>query len=595
VENDIREDRPDDAALLELASMIDEDQPIDWEQEGVARDAAERAVLAELRLLAALTRVYRDPDGTGGDTVTDVRGEAGRVSDTWGSLTILEPVGRGGFAKVFRARDALGRNVALKLFPETRDNAAALATRVLREGSLLAKVSHRNVVVVYGVERANGCVGLWMEFIHGRTMEEELCARGPLSAEEATPIGVDLCRALAAVHGRGLVHRDVKATNVMREEGGRTVLMDFGAGTELATDSRRSLDMAGTPLYLAPELFDGTPATRASDIYSLGVLLYRMVSRSYPVEGADRTQIARAHREGRVTRLRDVRPDLPGEFIQAVERALSPDPSARPQTAGEFEAALTGKSARPDPLPWTRIQRLAAIAAALVLVAVPVGWIVANQRGASDNEVAPLATAAQPAPAPPAAPVDPSYSVTARLFRSRDGVADTPLTPDTSLIGGDQLSMQVEASTEVYVYVLNADDAGKSYRLFPLPNHLPDNPLAPSKRHRLPGENVNWSVTSEGGREHFVIMVTPVRSEAFEAVIRTIPPASGGVRVSRVDIPRGDIGVLRSVGGLVRTQAVATTTEPSLIYYDTAGLLTGQQETANGAWVRRLTVPGRTR
>ena len=171
---------------------------------------------------------------------------------------------------------------------------------------------------------------------------------------------MDLCQALAAVHGRGLVHRDVKAQNVMREEGGRTVLMDFGAGTELATGLRKPLDTAGTPLYLAPELFDGRPATRASDIYSLGVLLYRMVTREYPVDGADRSQIERAHREGRVKRLRDVRPDLPSGFIQTVERALSPDPAARPQTAGELEAALTGRNDRRSGRDWTWWQRRAA-------------------------------------------------------------------------------------------------------------------------------------------------------------------------------------------------------------------------------------------
>ena len=130
------------------------------------------------------------------------------------------------------ARATLKRDVALKLFPVTPENADALSRRVLREGSLLAKINHRNVVVVHGVEQSNGFAGLWMEFIQGRTMEDELRTRGPLGAEEATLIGVDLCRALAAVHGRGLVHRDIKAQNVMREEGGRTVLMDFGAGTE---------------------------------------------------------------------------------------------------------------------------------------------------------------------------------------------------------------------------------------------------------------------------------------------------------------------------------------------------------------------------
>ena len=277
---------------------------------------------------------------------------------TWGSLSVFEQVGKGGFAKVYRARDPLSRDVALKLFPVTPENAGALSSRVLREGSLLAKISHRNVVVVHGVERSNGFVGLWMEFIHGRTMEDELGARGPLSAEEATPIGVDLCQALAAVHGRGLVHRDVKAQNVMREEGGRTVLMDFGAGTELATGLRQPLDTAGTPLYLAPELFDGRPATRASDIYSLGVLLYRMVTREYPVDGADRSQIALAHREGRVRRLRDVRPDLPSGFIQTVERALSPDPSGATADGGRARGRPNGQE---RPQERSRLDMVAAL------------------------------------------------------------------------------------------------------------------------------------------------------------------------------------------------------------------------------------------
>ena len=594
------EDQPDDGGLLALASMIDEDRPIDWDSEGEARSANERAVLAELRLLAALTRVYRDPDAVGLEptlhTEVQVPPAPALPPATWGSLTVLEQVGRGGFAKVYRARDGLSRDVALKLFPVTPENSAALAGRVLREGSLLAKVRHRNVVVVHGVERSNDFVGLWMEFINGRTMEDELRARGPLSAEEATPIGVDLCQALAAVHGRGLVHRDVKAQNVMREEGGRTVLMDFGAGTELATGLRRPLDMAGTPLYLAPELFDGGPATRASDIYSLGVLLYRMVTREYPVEGADRSQIERAHREGRVRRLRDVRPDLPSEFINTIERALSPDPSTRPQTAGEFEAALTSKRS-PAPLSWTWGQRAAAVAAAVLLVAIPVALILSNNGRGPGTPDPGSSTAVTPTPAvaPAAATVDPFYLVRARMFRTRKGV-ETLLTPDIGLAGGDQLSMQIESSVEVYAYVLNADDAGKSYRLFPLPDSQPDNPLSGSKVHRLPSEDMNWVVTREGGREHFVVVVTPVRNEAFEAVIRTIAPAkASGGPVTRSAIPAAEIGVLRSVGGLVKTKTVATASAPSLIWYDTAGELTGQRETASGAWMRRLTVPGAAR
>ena len=589
---DIRED---DGALLELASMIDEDQPIDWDsEEDGARGDDERAVLAELRVLAALTRVYRDPDATGLETEVQELVAPAQLPAKWGSLTVLESVGKGGFAKVYRARDVLNRDVALKLFPVTPENSGALSSRVLREGSLLAKVSHRNVVVVHGVERSNGFIGLWMEFIHGRTMEDELRARGPLSAEEATPIGVDLCQALAAVHGRGLVHRDVKAQNVMREDGGRTVLMDFGAGTELATGLRQSLDMAGTPLYLAPELFDGRPATRASDIYSLGVLLYRMVTRAYPVEGADRSQIERAHRDGRGKRLRDVRPDLPGGFIQAVERALSPDPDARPQTAGEFEAALIGKSERKHDRAWTWPERAAAIAAGLVLAAVPVWWILTRQSGPTTPASNGLATASavERVPPRPSAATDPSYTVRATMFRTRDG-DEVPLTSGMRLAGGDALSMRIEASTKVYVYLLNADDAGESYRLFPLPDHTPTNPLSPAKVQRLPSDTDNWSVTSEGGREHFLIMVSPTLDEAVDAIVRAIPPA--GRAVSRVRIPTDAVGVLRGVGGLVSRTNTVQATEPSLLWYEGAAELTGRQETTSGVWMRRLTVPGSAR
>jgi serine/threonine protein kinase len=589
VDIDAREDRQDDIALLELASRIDEDRPIDWEsEEGAARGDDERALLAGLRLLAALTRVYRDPDAIGVDTLPEVLVDPERLPATWGSLTVLEPVGKGGFAKVYRARDALKRDVALKLFPVTPENAAALSGRVLREGSLLAKINHRNVVVVHGVDQSNGFVGLWMEFIHGRTMEDELRTRGPLGAEEASLIGVDLCRALAAVHGRGLVHRDIKAQNVMREKGGRTVLMDFGAGTELTAGLRGLLDMAGTPLYLAPELFGGRPATRASDIYSLGVLLYRMVTREFPVAGADRSEIERAHREGRVRRLRDARPDLPSGFIQTVERALSPNPAERPQTAGELEAALTErKQDSPKPWPWQQI------AAALVLVAAPALWFLSNRAKTPDNNQPPTANAVEPASVtPPPAVVKPSYTVKAALLRARDSV-ETPITAGTPLAAGDQLAMRIEASTEVYVYVLNADDTGKAFRLYPLPENGLTNPLSPSTLHRLPDAAQNWVVTSEGGREHFMVMVSPTRDEAADAVFRAIPPVTS--KAPRQPISRSDIGLLRSVGGLVSTTPETVATKPSWVWFDDARELTGQLETASGAWVRQLIVPGSTR
>jgi serine/threonine-protein kinase len=344
---------PEDDHLLALARAIDEETPIDWHaaEDSVPGDVA-KAVLSELRVLHGLARVARDPDSaTTTPTPVSGPGKGGpqEPAGSWGALTVFEEIGRGAFSRVYRARDSLGRDVALKVFRDPTDSA-----RLLDEGRRLTRVRHPNVVVVHGATEVDGQVGLWMELIRGRTLEDELKTRGAFSAEEARLIGLDLCRALAAVHEAGLVHRDVKAQNVMREQGGRIVLMDFGAGTE--AEAGDPSDVAGTPMYLAPEVFDGQPASRLSDIYSLGVLLYHLVTGSYPVSGSSRFEIQRAHSERRIKRLRDARPDLPEGFVQLVEAALA-EPGRRYQTAGELEHALSSGS--PVPVPAAAAKPLA--------------------------------------------------------------------------------------------------------------------------------------------------------------------------------------------------------------------------------------------
>ncbi len=177
--------------------------------------------------------------------VTDGAPRAVPSTASWGHLRLLEPVGRGTFGQVYRAWDThLDREVALKLLrtaPAVDDPSASLSdpTRVVNEGRLLARVRHPHVITVYGAEPRDGSVGIWMEFIRGRTLHQIVEQQGPLGAREATGVGTDLCRALSAVHGAGLLHRDVTARNVMREDGGRVVLMDFGAGHERHDTSPR--------------------------------------------------------------------------------------------------------------------------------------------------------------------------------------------------------------------------------------------------------------------------------------------------------------------------------------------------------------------
>ena len=208
---------------------------------------------------------------------------------------------------------------------------ADLGERMLREGRALAKVRHQNVVNVYAAEVHEGQVGLCMEFIKGRTLEEILKAQGPFGEGEAVTVGLKVGHALSAVHAAGIVHRDVKARNVMREDRGRIVLMDFGTGRDRA--QKGAGDLAGTPLYMAPEVLAGSAATQQSDIYSVGVLLDYLVTGQYPVEGRTLDEIIQAHVRGRRKPLAERRPDLRDDFIRVIDRATAPDPDARYETA----------------------------------------------------------------------------------------------------------------------------------------------------------------------------------------------------------------------------------------------------------------------
>src|SRR4029453_15878597 len=135
--------------------------------------------------------------------------------------------------------------------------------------------------------------GIWMEYIEGQTLARMVAGSGSLSARGVTGVGVDLCRALAALHGAGLLHRDIKAQNVMREVGGRIVLMDFSGARAIRPDSHDPVT-SGTPLYMAPEVLRDGTATIASDVYSLGVLLFFLFSGSLPIEGHTVADLRRA-------------------------------------------------------------------------------------------------------------------------------------------------------------------------------------------------------------------------------------------------------------------------------------------------------------
>jgi protein kinase-like protein len=379
----------DDDSLDKLAADIADGGSIDWE--AIARlppDDPRRHFLEHLRVVAEIADHHRsavdepseqvttEPDPNQPARVGHVRAPAAAVEGQsvgrWGHLILRRRIGAGAFGEVFHAHDVwLDHPVALKLLkPEI---AKRDSSRILHEARRLARVRHPNVVNVHGADMHDGRIGFWMDLIEGETLSE-LLSRGRLSHGEASHIGREICLALAAVHGASLIHRDVKAQNVMRAyNGGRIILMDFGAGEFMDRPSAAG-KLSGTPLYLAPELFEHGSASVASDVYAAGVLLFHLVTQEFPVNGATIDALADAHRRGDRRRLRDARPDLPDSFVSVVERALDPNPERRFTSSGEMYEALggTAAAARVDGAAQTSTtkQKVARVATAVALIVV---------------------------------------------------------------------------------------------------------------------------------------------------------------------------------------------------------------------------------
>ena len=370
----------DDPRLVQIAADIADGARIEWPAVvAAASSSAERELLDELQLLERLVDVHSrvstpapSPDPT--SPTTDPPLTNGSM---WGPLRIVEPIGRGTFGAVYRAFDSrLDRDVALKLLrpPATLPSSIETlpASAVVEEGRLMARVRHPGVVTVYGAQHVDGQIGVWMELIDGRTLAEEVQLRGPLPSREVQQVGLHLADALAAVHHAGILHRDIKAQNVMHEHGGRTVLMDFGTGLQLGDDVRA---LAGTPLYLAPEVISGSDATPRSDIYSLGVLLFYMATGKFPVSGATLGAIRRAHARREQQTLHESCREMPRSLAKVIDRAIASDPARRYATAQALADALrrAGPEARQRRLLMAAGVAVVATAGALSVAALRFG------------------------------------------------------------------------------------------------------------------------------------------------------------------------------------------------------------------------------
>jgi serine/threonine-protein kinase len=261
---------------------------------------------------------------------------------------LVRPLGSGGMGDVFEAFDRrLDRKVAVKILrasvpdPRARD-------RFANEARVGAKFSHPNAVLVYDAGADGDRLYLVTELVEGRSLADVLAEHGPMDATETVAIIDQVLDALDAAHEHGIVHRDVKPSNVLLTSTGVAKLTDFGiakASADATAGLTATGQVLGTAKYLSPEQATGEPADARSDLYSTAVMAYEMLAGSAPFTGDTPLAVAAAHANAPVPSLAERRPDLPAPLVAAVERGLEKDPAHRFADAEAMRAALSGGAA----------------------------------------------------------------------------------------------------------------------------------------------------------------------------------------------------------------------------------------------------------
>ena len=251
-------------------------------------------------------------------------------------------LGRGGMATVYLAREvALDRPVAIKVLAPHLMRSPGMADRFKREARLAAALSHRNVIPIYAVREQGTLICLVMKRLTGRSLDQILGAHGPMPIEVAQLILHDVAAGLEFAHQRGVVHRDIKPANILVDADGEIVVTDFGIAKAREVDALTASGATiGTPAYMSPEQAMGKRASPASDQYSLGTVAYELIAGKMPFQAETAMGLMYQHTHTPPAPLQTIRPDVPVEVAEAVERMLAKDPAARFPSLPEAARAL---------------------------------------------------------------------------------------------------------------------------------------------------------------------------------------------------------------------------------------------------------------
>ncbi|MDS9470536.1 Stk1 family PASTA domain-containing Ser/Thr kinase [Sporosarcina pasteurii] len=259
-----------------------------------------------------------------------------------GRYEVLSYIGGGGMSRVYLAHDViLGRDVAIKVLNYDFSNEEELKRRFMREALSATSLTHPNIVDIFDVGEDGDIHYLVMEYIDGQTLKEFIVSQGPLSPEEALPIMKQLVSAISNAHYNGIVHRDIKPQNILMDNEGNVKITDFGIAMALnATAHTKTNSVLGTVHYLSPEQARGGMATKKSDIYSVGIVFYELLTGKLPFSGESAVSIALKHLQEETPSVRALFPSIPQSVENVILKATAKESAVRYSSADEMQEDL---------------------------------------------------------------------------------------------------------------------------------------------------------------------------------------------------------------------------------------------------------------